>query len=206
MDNEAIKELESIIFDAKEKSGTAAEAMSGILGVLIDLKPVTATSFSIDEFMRFQQDELVQLLNSLGLKILFFSGKWFNKDHYEWVEYAYISKDMVLARRAHEAFERLWGTMDEIGQIFDPETWIDATEQIGGLLGYPKTAIDYYINSTNNDDIKERAERVRRNRYYAHSAEFEEQEYQTYDLRLNQAITEFAPKTAAYFSSEEDER
>ncbi len=98
--------------------------------------------------------------------------------------------------------------MDDYGQIYAPEEWQNATIKLGKLVGYPDTAVMAFADSASERDInsRERAERMRRNRYYAHSAEYEEQKYETYDLKLNQAIAELAPKTAEIYANDKTKK
>ena len=69
----------------------------------------------------------------------------------------------------------------------------------------PKTAIIDFIK---DDDIenKDRARRMERNRYYAHSAKYEDREFRLYDQKLNMAISNFAPKTAKLFTENKEKR
>ena len=52
--------------------------------------------------------------------------------------------------------------------------------------------------------MDELSARAHRSRYYTHSREHEQEEYEAFDKRLDQVVAEYAPRTAAYFSSEED--
>ena len=130
-------------------------------------------------------------------------------DGLKWHENVFVSKNLEIAGQTHELFEQLWQTMDDFGQVFAWDEWKDVTRKIGTILGYPKTAVDDFVNLKNNRDAisyESRLKRMERNRYYAHSAEYEEQEYREYDYKLNKAISELAPKTTDILANNQAKR
>ena len=201
MDKEKIVELENYLFSVM-KEGVAGETMAGIIGVLIGVKPVMAGDFGEKELEKADLTEFMELINSLRLKVLFFNRSLFTGNGFKTIEYFYVSKDYKTAKQAHEAFLKLWSTMDDMGQEIEPEEWKRTTKRIGEILGYPKTAISNFIKE-DYDDSEERRERMERNRYYIHSPKHEEKEFKTYDLKINKAISEYAPKTAELFLKNE---
>lgn len=208
MDKTAIIELEKLIYQIKKRPAQAASTMSDILGVIIGLKPAAIATFYLSEMSNSSSILLAELLKRLGLEALFFKQSLIEYNKVKWVEYVFISFDQNLAIKAHNAFDELWNTMDDYGQIYAPEKWRDVTIKLGKLVGYPNTAVMAFANSANNHDVdsKERIERMKRNRYYAHSAEHEEREYKNYDLKLNQAIAELTPKTAKLYAKDKSKR
>ena len=208
MNKQTIIELEELIYQIKKRPIHAAHTMSDIIGVIIGLKPVTITSFDLDEFSDSSYNQFVELLKRLGLEALFFKKSLIELGKVKWVEYVFISSAQELTVKAYNAFDELWNTMDDYGQIYALEKWRDATIKLGKLVGYPKTAVMAFADSINEQDAnpQERINRMKRNRYYAHSAEHEEQEYEAYDLKLNQAIAKLAPKTAELFANEKTKK
>ena len=209
MNKTAIIELEELIFQIKKKPANAARMMADIMGVLIGLKPAMMGTFDFDELYKFSYDHLATCLEKPGLKALFFKQSNLGTDKLEWIESIYISKDLKIAGQIHQEFEKLWQTMDDFGRVFALDEWKSTTIKIGKLLGYPQTAVEDFVDfSTNDEDVSygERIRRVERNRYYAHSAKYEEQEYQEYDYKLNQAIAEFAPRTTQVLTSNQAKR
>jgi hypothetical protein len=205
MDKDKIIKLEDFIFQMEKKPLFAAGVMADIVGVLIDLKPAMLGFFAENELKNFKIEDFDKLLNDLGLKRVYFekhnylNGKNLTKKGF------CISKKTRLAKQTHKAFFKLWSTMDDRGEILDQRKWTKVTKKIGRLLGYPKTAIDEFTKERDIDN-KNRIERMNRNRYYAHSAKYENDEFRSYDQKLNRALADFAPKTAALFSKDTEKR
>ncbi|MBR3256418.1 hypothetical protein IKG10_01980 [Candidatus Saccharibacteria bacterium] len=207
MNERAIIELEELIYQIKKRPLQAANTVADIIGVVIGLKPTTITTFELNEFSDSSYNQFVELLKRLGLEALFFKKSLIESNEVKWVEYVFISLDQALAVKAYDAFEELWNTMDDYGQIYASEKWQDATIKLGKLVGYPDTAVMAFADSNNRDiNSRERVERTRRNRYYAHSTEHEQLEYETYDLKLNQAIAKLAPRTAELYANDKTKR
>ena len=205
MDKNKIIELENLIYKVQEKAPVAASTMANILGVLVDLKPAMLGDFSEDELKRFKIEEFKKLLDELGLESVFFEHRYLQNGEEITLEDFCISKKKKLAERTRQAFNVLWSTIDDNGEVINQRKWVKISKKIGKLLGYPKTAIDDFAKTADADD-EDRVKRMNRYRYYAHSAEHEESEFRSYDLKLNKAISEFAPKTADLFSSNKEKR
>ena len=205
MDNATLAKLENLVFEAKKKPAAAANTTADIIGVLVGLKPAMVGYFDFDEYHNFPVEEFIELLEKINLKVLFFKRSRIGLNDSKWEEQIYISSSFELAVKTHNAFEELWNTMDDHGQIFDFQKWTNATREIGRLLGYPETATEYFISHRNTND-ENRRKILARNRYYLHSPEHEEEEYQSYDFKLNQAVAELAPKTAEIFTSDKNKR
>jgi hypothetical protein len=85
--------------------------------------------------------------------------------------------------------------MDDIGQTINQKLWEESSREIGRLLGYPETAIEYFIAEQDIED-EERQRLLGRYQFYVHSPQHHEQEYQAYDAKIFQAIRDYTPKTA----------
>ncbi len=205
MDKNKIIELENFIFKVKEKPNVAAGTMADIIGVLIGLKPAMIGDFSKKELKNMKVEEFEKLLGELGLERIFFENCYCFNGKKVTIKDFCISKKVKLAKQTRAAFIKLWSTMDDNGEILDQRNWVKTTKKIGKLLGYPKTAI---INFIKDDDLedKDRIERMDRNRYYAHSARYEDREFKMYDQKLNKAISNFAPKTTDLLTKDEKKR
>ena len=194
IDKEKMIKLENYIFEHHKKPGLVAAMMSEIVGVLVDLKPAAIVDFDGDEILGSDPNELIELFESVGLKVLFFKRYVNNFLRVKCEVEMYVSKDFGLAAKLYDAFGEMRKTIDDFGQVYREAEWQKATREIGELLGYPKTAVEEFLVEQDIDN-PERQERMARNRYYAHSKEHEEQEFFEYDFKLNKAISEFAPKT-----------
>ena len=205
MDGNAIAELEDTLFEIKKKPETAAQTVGDIIGVLIGLKPAMIGGFEEYELDNSKIKEFDETLNELGLEKVYFENSYLLGDKKMTVKSFCISKKMSLAEQTQKAFTTLWATMDEKGTILDREKWVEATREIGELLGYPKTATEEFIKEDDLDN-KDRVERMKRNRYYIHSAKHEDEEFAAYDQKLNKAISELAPKTTNVLTSKKEKR
>lgn len=190
--------LENYIFTHSVSPTRAALMMSSVVGVHIGIKPAAAEDFSSEEMQDIDLGDFIELLKPLGLRAVFYHRTYPQGNKLDWFQDIYISRSLNTASNLRQEFETLWNSMDDFGQIIDEPKWQSATRKIGSLLGYPETAVEQFAATTNpNIDDPDRAARMKRHRYYVHTAEHEEQEFESYDLKLNQAIAELAPRTAA---------
>ena len=205
MDKDKIIKIEDFIFQIKKKPLAAAGVMADIVGVLIDLKPAMIGGFEEDELKNFRFEDFDKLLDDLGLKKVYFENHYYVNGKKLTDRDFCISKKIRLAKQTHKAFVKLWSTMDNAGEILNHKKWVKTTRKIGKLLGYPKTAIKDFVKETDIDN-DDRIERMKRNRYYAHSAKYENDEFRSYDQILNRALADFAPKTTALLSKNTEKR
>jgi hypothetical protein len=191
-----VVKLENYLFEHIQEPDSVAVAASCCVGVAIGLKPSGAFIMSYKELISCDQEELIKIFEDLGLKIVVSLRSIKTNDEPEWYFDLCVAHDFKTARELKQAFELLRDSMDELGQTTDPEDWEVATKKIGHLLGYPETAVESFINMTDKErDSEERVARMRRTRYFAHSAEHEKEECEAYDYVLNRAIDELAPRT-----------
>ena len=195
MDKNAIAKLENYIFEHKIKPGVAASIVAGITGVMIGVKPATVFLFNADEFTELDPDDCKEAFNQAGLKALFFKHEYYERGKITWIEDVYVAHDVETADKLHQAFAKLHNTIDDIGQTYNQKGWEEASRDIGRLLGYPETAIEYFIASQDPED-EERKQLMGRYQFYVHSPKHHEEEYQAYDRKIYQALQEYAPKSA----------
>ena len=195
MDKNAITKLEDYIFKHKAKPGVAASVVAGIIGVMIGVKPATVFFFNADEFAELDPDDCKEAFKQAGLKALFFRHEYFESDKTTWIEDVYVARDVETADKLHQAFIKLQNTIDDMGQIYNQEGWGEASREIGHLLGYPKTAIEYFIANQDTED-EERKQLMGRYQFYTHSLKHHKEEYQAYDLKIYQALHDYAPRSA----------
>ena len=207
MNRELFLELEKTIFKTLKREDIAADNVADILGVLIDLKPAMTADFGEEEFKILDFEYFKNLISDLSLKIVFLKRPYKSAFKEEVLNYYFISKDETKASSLRELFKSLWKNIDEKGNIIDKGAWVDITQKIGGLLGYPETALEEFVRLSDEDIMSEtRRARMGRNRYYSHSAEYENEEYESYDKKLNQAIENYAPMTAKVLKFETGKR
>ena len=205
MDKNKIIELEDFIFSVKEKPGVAARIMADIIGVLIGLKPAMIGDFSKNELKNMKVEKFEKIIAGLGLESVFFERHYYFNGKKKMIHEFCISKKVRLAEQTHVAFVELWSTMNDRGEILDQRKWAKVTKKIGRLLGYPRTAINDFTKD-NAIENKDRIERMDRNRYYVHSAKYEDREFKMYDQKLNKAISNLTPKTTNLLTKNKKKR
>ena len=196
MDKSIITELESYLFNYKTKPIVAADDMADIIGVMIGVKPAAIVChIDTKEMAKINPNDLVELLDRAGLKALLFMQNYLSMGEMVWCEDVYISHDLKTAAKLHQLFEKLRSSMDDIGQIYNQKAWEESSREIGLLLGYPATAVEYYITERDIDN-KERKELMKRYQFYIHSPKHHEEEYRAYDQKIFQALQDYAPRSA----------
>ena len=179
--------------------------MTGIMGVLIGLKPTTLQVNDEFDGKKLLDNEIIpKILEELGLVL---TKERLGRAQMVY-EYLYVGKTKELCENLQRWYEKFSNSISDEGKILDRRAWIEANNQIGELLGYPKTATAEYIRrhieGLEMDD--KYMMRLERNNYYIHSEKFEEDEFREYDLPLNLAIKEYLPKTAEIMQSNPKKR
>lgn len=205
MDREKIIKLENYIFEHHTRADMAASAMACYMGVIIGVKPAAVSDFEFEEFIKIDPAEIIDLLDQVGLRSLFFTHEYIKIDKPTRIEEAYISRDFKTGAELHSLFQKLRSSIDNLGQVFNEKLWEESSRGIGRLLGYPDTAIEYFIANQDVDDT-ERQSLMDRYRFYVHSPEHHEQEYQAYDRKIYQALHDYAPKTSEILSANRNKR
>lgn len=197
MNIDLLRELEGIVLDFYEKKKMMGVSfLTGVLGVLIDLKP--AALLINDRFNNsklLDNKRILEILSKLGVVLV---RERLNKFSNEEIEYLYLAKTARVCLELQEWHREFFNSISETGEILDKKVWIEANYQIGKMLGYPETATSEYIRMQIEGIEKDDNYRSRmaRNYYYMHSARYENEEFEAYDLRLNLAVNEYLPVTA----------
>ena len=201
MNRDAIIKLEEFLFVHKKKPNVAAHMMADYLGVMIGIKSAAVNYFDATEYITVNPKEYIENLNQVGLKALFFRQEQVSMDKLTWIENIYVAHNIETAKQLHRAFVRLHSTIDDASQFLDRQVWEDSSREIGRLLGYPSTAVEYFITEQDINN-EERKQLMKRYRFYVHSPEHHEEEYQAYDHKIFQALQEYAPRSAKILTSD----
>lgn len=198
-------------FYGEENIGLVISEAASILGVLIGIKPAALLVNDVmeDGRMLLDGDILKNILEELGIKITIGDVSKFAVHNninrmaeslYEGDEFIYISIDESLCDELKKNYSVVTD-LTEDGAVAekDRNEWNEANLRVGKLLGYPETAVLEYIKTSGDASYmksEERRKSMARNRYYAHSEKFEDDEFRKYDLPLNQAILKYLPRIA----------
>ena len=197
MNIDLLRELEGEVLDFYEKKKMMGISfLTGVLGVLIDLKlAALLINDRFDDRKLLDNKRILEILSKLGVDLV---RERLNKFSNEEIEYLYLAKTARVCLELQKWHRRFFKSVSEAGEILDKKEWIEANYQIGKILGYPETATSEYIRMQIEDIEKDEnyRSRMERNYYYMHSARYENEEFEAYDLRLNLAVNEYLPVTA----------
>ena len=197
MNIDLLRELEGVVlYFYQEKKMMGVSFLTGVLGVLIDLKPAALLiNDRLNESKLLDNKRILEILNKLGVDL---TREKLNKFSNEEIEYLYLAKTARMSLELQKWHREFFNSVSESGEILDKKVWIEANYQIGKILGYPETATSEYIRMQIENVKKDNNYRFRmeRNYYYMHSARYENEEFEAYDHRLNLAVNEYLPVTA----------
>ncbi|MBF1034144.1 MAG: hypothetical protein HXL11_01840 [Candidatus Nanosynbacter sp.] len=197
MNIDLLRELEGVVlYFYQEKKMMGVSFLTGVLGVLIDLKPAALLiNDKLNNSKLLDNKRILEILNKLGVDLVL---EKLNKFSNEEIEYLYLAKTARVCLELQKWHREFFNSVSESGEILDKKVWSEANYQIGKILGYPETATSEYIRMQiegieKDDNYRSRMER---NYYYMHSVKYENEEFEAYDLRLNLAVNEYLPVTA----------
>lgn len=197
MNIDLLRELEGVVlYFYQKKKMMGVSFLTGVLGVLIDLKPAALLiNDKLNDSKLLDNKRIMEILNKLGVDLV---RERLNKFSNEEIEYLYLAKTVRVCLELQKWHREFFNSVSETGEILDKKEWIEANYQIGKILGYPETATSEYIRMQIENVKKDNNYRFRmeRNYYYMHSARYENEEFEAYDHRLNLAVNEYLPVTA----------
>jgi hypothetical protein len=194
--NEQIKILKKLdkffarLYSHKGMSGSGAYDVGDIIGVLIGVKPATVNYLFAFMMSGYKRAKLAKMIRKLGLEVEFenftdmrSSGEVekFNK----YVRY-YVSDSKKTLFTLRSMFKALT----------EQEQSKDLNEKIGLMLGYPETAIDYYLyhrNESAEDEARDARGYVLAS-YYVHSLENVDAEFEAYEKPIFEVMSKYCPK------------
>ena len=197
MNIDLLRELEGVVLDFYEKKKMMGVSfLTGVLGVLIDLKPAALLiNDKLNDSKLLDNKRIMEILNKLGVDLV---RERLNKFSNEEIEYLYLAKTARMSLELQKWHREFFNSVSESGEVLDKKVWVEANYQIGKILGYPETATLEYIRMQIECIEKDNnyRSRMERNYYYMHSARYENEEFEAYDHRLNLAVNEYLPVTA----------
>ncbi len=197
MNIDLLRELEGVVLDFYEKKKMMGVSfLTGVLGVLIDLKPAALLiNDKLNDSKLLDNKRIMEILNKLGVDLV---RERLNKFSNEEIEYLYLAKTARMSLELQKWHREFFNSVSESGEVLDKKVWAEANYQIGKILGYPETATSEYIRMQIEGIEKDNnyRSRMERNYYYMHSARYENEEFEAYDHRLNLAVNEYLPVTA----------
>ena len=207
MNIDLLRELEGVVLDFYEKKKMMGVSfLTGVLGVLIDLKPAALLiNDKLNDSKLLDNKRIMEILNKLGVDLV---RERLNKFSNEEIEYLYLAKTARVCLELQKWHREFFNSVSESGEVLDKKVWAEANYQIGKILGYPETATLEYIRMQIEGIEKDNnyRSRMERNYYYMHSARYENEEFEAYDHRLNLAVNEYLPVTAQIMQANTQKR
>lgn len=197
---ETLGKLEKYLLGSHERELIVADRLSNLVGVLIDIKPACIIDFRKNDFLKFDSKKFEDYLKKLGLVfkaeetlVEVKGGEDFKVNTY------FISKKQETLNMIVDAEHELYDLFDEN----EPNAPVIKMEhrKIGRLLGYPETAIEYFLVRCEKMDLgeismEEAMKDVNKYHHFIHSRTNGEEEYEEYDRPIHEAMEKYLPTSA----------
>lgn len=193
MDRFKLYRIENYLLRRLGKSESTARIIADIIGVYIGVKPCCLIAFTLDNASKIEIGKLEKLLRSFDMKCL-------HERHDDTLN-LFVSKSDKKLSEIVLSFDELW----KLNYESPEKPAIDA--KIGKLLGYPETAISYYIHRDRGKSLSDaHKERIAHNRFFAHSAAHEDEEFAVFDAKIYRAMKKYTSRSAKIFESNKEKR
>ena len=182
--------LERFIYKHLGAREASAYLFANIVGVHINIKTAAQCEWPAAQADAKTMWLLTKKLKAIGLFALFDAKENDN-------QVFYVAKSRKRAESLRSAFQKLHnqGATAETNTI------------IGTLLGYPASAVQYYIRLHPENGISDNhKEMMARNRFYAHSLAHENEEFLAYEAPIYKYLSRHCPRTAKILTSDTAKR
>ena len=177
----------------------AADRLSNIVGVLIDIKPACMIDFTEHDTENMDLNIFESFLKSLKLEYIYEKTELSDEFDIKFTHTYYISKEKRVVRMLQEAEQELYDHFD----TDEPNAPIIKVihRKIGRLLGYPETATDWFLvrqekidlDEIDNDDVYKD---IQKYYHFIHSRTNGEEEFEEYDKPIHEAMEKYTPLSA----------
>ena len=212
MDEKKRKILESFdqyLVEKCARPGIAADRLSCIVGVLVDVKPACMIDFNNKDAETMDLKVFEKFLTNLGLKFLYEKTDLNADFEVKFTHTYFISKEKSTARMLLEAEHELYDHF----LTDEPNAPIIKIihRKIGRLLGYPETATDWFLVRAEKMDLEEIDENeyfkdLQKYHHFIHSRTCGEEEFEIYDKPIHEAMEKYTPLSAKLLREESGEK
>lgn len=193
-----LSEFETYLLEHSNRPAVMSDRLSNIIGVLIDVKPTAIIDFS-PQSERINLADFEKYLSRLGLSFIYDRTIIGSGATPDFIHTYFISKQPSLIRQLLNAEHELY----ELFQTNAPNApVIKATHRlIGRLLGYPETAIDYFLLRQEKMELaeipqSEWSKDIESYFHFIHSQLNGVDEFEVYDRPIHEAMAECLPTSA----------
>ena len=194
-----LKEFDKYLVEKCARPDVAADRLSCIMGVVIDVKPTCVIDFSKYDFEEKDRKEFEKFLDDLGLVFHYEKTDLGNETEFTFTHTYFISKSEDTLNMLIDAEQELYDHFS----TDEPNSPVIKIihRKIGRLLGYPETATDWFLIRQEKMDLNEMDEddiyKDLQNYYhYIHSRNNAEEEFEEYDKPIHEAMEKYTPLSA----------
>lgn len=200
-------ELDQFLTEKCSRPLIGADRLSCIVGVLIDIKPSCVIDFTEFDTENMSLKEFEKILKELGLVFIYEKTELGADFDVTFTHTYFISKDKETVDMIFDAEHELYDHFD----TDEPNAPIIKIihKKIGRLLGYPETAIDWFLIRTEKMDLGEidaddAKKDLKTYYHFIHSRLNGEEEFEEYDKPIHEAMEKYAPLSAKIMREESD--
>jgi hypothetical protein len=212
MDSEkekVLKEFDQFLTNSCARPTIAADRLSCIVGVLIDIKPACVIDFNPIDAKDMSLKEFENFLKKLGLEYIYEKTDLNTDFDIKFTHTYFISKEKETAELLVDAERELYDHFS----TDEPNSPVIKIihRKIGRLLGYPETATDWFLVRCEKMDAGEMADDevfkdLQKFHHFIHSRNNSEEEFEEYDRPIHEAMEKFTPISAKLMREESGDK
>ena len=197
--SEVLGEFDRFLVENCGRPEIAADRLSCIVGVLIDVKPACMIDFTEFDTKEMDLKKFEDFLHRLGLEFIYDKTDLGENFEIQFTHTYFISKKLETAQMLVDAEQELYDHFS----TDEPNAPIIKIihRKIGRLLGYPETATDWFLVRSEKMDESELADdeiyRDLQNFYhFIHSRNNSDEEFLEYDQPIHAAMEKYTLMSA----------
>lgn len=208
-DSETLKSFDKFLTENCARPEIAADRLSCIMGVIIDIKPSCIIDFNLDDAKNMNMKKFEKFLKDLGLKFYYEKTDLGEESFIRFTHTYFISKTAETLDLIVDAERELYDHFDE-NEPNSPVIKI-IHRKIGRLLGYPGTATDWFLIRTEKMDLDEMdkdeyMKDLQKYHHFIHSRTNGEEEFEEYDKPIHAAMEKYTPLSAKLLRESKPEK
>lgn len=204
-----LKEFDKFLTENCARPVIAADRLSCIMGVVIDVKPGCIIDFNTDDAKDMDLKKFEKFLKELGLVFYYEKTDLGEESFVRFTHSYYISKKQEVVDMLLDAEHELYDHFD----TDEPNSPLIKIihRKIGRLLGYPETATDWFLVRTEKMDLDEMDEEeyqkdLQKYHHFIHSRTNGEEEFEEYDKPIHEAMEKYTPLSAKLLREDSGEK
>ncbi len=204
-----LTELDKFLTENCARPVVAADRLTCIMGVLIDIKPSCVIDFTPYDTENMSLKTFEKYLKELDLEYIYEKTEFEANFEPAFTHTYYISKKKETAEMLFDAEHELYDHFS----TDEPNAPVIKIihRKIGRLLGYPETATDWFLVRAEKMDLDEidkdeYMKDLQKYHHFIHSRTNDEEEFEEYDKPIHEAMEKYAPLSAKLLREESGEK